>query len=797
MPADPIAMRILYVTGHYPPDLTSGATLQVQRLAHAAVAAGHEVRVLAGGYRRGLADGQVEDDVDEGTGGSVRVRWVGTTGVTDQDHDLNWWHPAAAAATADLLTEWPPDVVHAHALQTLGASVLDEAARRGVRTVVTMHDLWWWCARLFLVDRSLQPCSLVTSLGECECARNAEWRRERAARLLDVLSRVDLVLTPSAVLRDVVVANGLDPRRVRVDPNDVVTGPRPGPADRAALLAAPDVRFVYLGGPNPLKGADVVVAAARHLTGANGWRLTAHGLDRPAEALPDRVTFLPPFDPSERDAVLAAADVLVLPSVARESYSLAAREALAAGLAVVTSDCLGPEEVVTDGVNGLVVPTGDPLALALTMRRLVDDRDLLVRLRHGAASTVLPDLDASLHLAALLPAYAGRTHGTSSVPLPPPSTSGPTVLFVCGTTDPDTVRLRGHEAAEAVRHVGGRAEVVHATDPGLVALAVAHDVVVLVDVALDPMVAAAVSAARSAGRAVVHDADDLSAIDGRVAAVCDAVIAATDHGARALGDTFRVPAAAALDGAGVVAGVLADRARRVPRRPGPVRVGVLVRDTTDAAAWASIEPVVVATLVARGEAELHVLGAVPDSDLLGALGDRVVRSPAPAFLDRAAALADLDLLLVPLTPGDNPGNHHDVRCRRVWVEAALVGLPVLAADTLTLRAVATPGVDVLTVADPDGWREVLATTVGDELLRRRVGAQAERTVMLRLGPAVRGRRLLDGLAAIVAAPRADRPVPVIDGPVTHVAPVALAPYGAPPRPVERTTLLGRIRRRWR
>ena len=44
-------MRILYVTAHYPPDFTSGATLQLQRIARNVVAVGHEVAVVSGAIR--------------------------------------------------------------------------------------------------------------------------------------------------------------------------------------------------------------------------------------------------------------------------------------------------------------------------------------------------------------------------------------------------------------------------------------------------------------------------------------------------------------------------------------------------------------------------------------------------------------------------------------------------------------------------------------------------------------------------------------------------------------------------
>lgn len=782
-------MRILYLTGHYPPDLTSGATLLVQRLAHAARRAGHDVRVVAGAHRAGLADGVVSDADDDG----VPVRWIGSTGWTDQDADANWWNPVAAAVVAGVLDDWRPDVVHAHALQTLGGGVLEEAARRGIRTVVTMHDLWWWCARLFLVDTSMQPCALVTCLGECPCARTAQWRDDRSARLLDVLAQVDLVLTPSSALRDVVIANGLDPARVRVDPNDVEIGRRAAPVDADALLTAPDVRFLYLGGPNPLKGADVIASAARHLTGTNGWRLVAHGLAPQGTALPERAVVQPPFDPTDREAVLAAADVLVLPSVARESYSLAAREALAAGLAVITSDCLGPEEVVVDGVNGLVVPTGDPVALAAAMTVLIDDRDLLVRLRRGATDTHIPELDADMHLAGLLTAYAGPAGHAVSAPAPaPPST------LVVVDADGDVTRWRGHQTVEALRFVGGRADIAHVTQPDLASLVADHDVALLVRVGLSASSVRAIRAARDNGTTVVFDADDLAELRGDVVAFCDGVIAATDHGARALGETFEIPAACVPPHVGIVEGRLADRARRRDRRPGPLRVGVLGIDDTDATAWASIEPAITATLVARPDTELHLVGPLPASDLTRSLGARVMHHDTPSWTQRPDLIRDLDVVLAPVTPGDNPANHHDVRVARTWISAALVRCATITSDTGTLRMLATPDRDVLAASVPDDWRLALEHLLDDPLARVRLANQAERSATLRHGPALHGRRLAEALAVMRSAPASPRPRPTLDTVSDTLGePVVLEPYAAPAPPTVRRgrlrALIGRLR----
>lgn len=402
-------MRILHVTAHYPPAFVSGATLQVRRLAVEAARQGHEVAVLAGAIHSGAADGVVTTEVSDG----VTIRWLGTASRVMQDDDRNWQNERAAQLATSMIDDWHPDVVHAHALQTLGPGPLEVAAAQGVPTVVTMHDLWWWCARLFLVGTDLRPCPLDAGGVDCPCGRDARWRIERAAALQPALADVDLVLTASTWMRNRVIAAGVEPSRVELDENDVdpVAVPVDGAADRVRVDDESFVRFVYVGGASALKGADVLLAAAELLRDEPGWRLTAYGVAdrrswrRPWRRPPRAVTLAPPYPPERTAGIFAAADVLVIPSIARESYSLAAREALAAGLAVITTDCRGPEEVVRDEVNGLVVPTGDRRALADAMRSVVRDRRRLADLRAGAVSTPITLRHPAEHVATLVERY--------------------------------------------------------------------------------------------------------------------------------------------------------------------------------------------------------------------------------------------------------------------------------------------------------------------------------------------------------------------------------------------------------
>ncbi len=69
---------------------------------------------------------------------------------------------------------------------------------------------------------------------------------------------------------------------------------------------------------------------------------------------------------------IADAELFVLPSN-YEGLSNALMEALAMGLPCVSTNCAGAEDLIEDGVNGRVVPVGDPDALTAAMRELLSD----------------------------------------------------------------------------------------------------------------------------------------------------------------------------------------------------------------------------------------------------------------------------------------------------------------------------------------------------------------------------------------------------------------------------------------
>ncbi len=82
--------------------------------------------------------------------------------------------------------------------------------------------------------------------------------------------------------------------------------------------------------------------------------------------------------------ILAASDIFALASLF-EGYPIAVMEAMAAGLPIVATDAGGVPDAVHDGVDGFVVPRGDPQALAAALSKVISDPELRASMSQHAA----------------------------------------------------------------------------------------------------------------------------------------------------------------------------------------------------------------------------------------------------------------------------------------------------------------------------------------------------------------------------------------------------------------------------
>jgi glycosyltransferase involved in cell wall biosynthesis len=268
------------------------------------------------------------------------------------------------------------DAVHVHWLVPNAAMVFDMAASSSTPLVVSVHG-----SDVFLAERNAVAGAL---------ARRA-------------LERAGAVTACSGDLHRRILALGAAPRRVRTVPYGVDVADfssREGTGSR--LWGGPGtLRVLAFGRLVEKKGFRYLVEAAAGLpearlllAGAGDLRAS---LEADARARGAHVAFPGSLPRAEMASAIAAADVVVVPSVVDASGNVdglpnALLEALAAGRAVVATRVGGIPEVVEDGVNGLLVAEKDAAALASALRRLATDPALRSRLGSEARRRAAAEL---------------------------------------------------------------------------------------------------------------------------------------------------------------------------------------------------------------------------------------------------------------------------------------------------------------------------------------------------------------------------------------------------------------------
>jgi glycosyltransferase involved in cell wall biosynthesis len=239
-------------------------------------------------------------------------------------------------------------------------------------------------ARLRIVALVHHPLAAETGVTP-EVAAELEASERRA------LASARAVVVTSQATAAAIIGYGVEPDRL------VVVRPGTDAAPKARGSQGARLHMLCVATLIPRKGHDVLVRALEALRDRN-WHLTCAGsLDRhpPTVArirrllgerdLDGRVVLAGELDAAGVSDQYDRADLFVLPT-RYEGYGMAVAEAIARGLPVVASATGAIPELLADG-GGLLVPPGDPAALANALSRMIDDPDARARFAAAASCT--------------------------------------------------------------------------------------------------------------------------------------------------------------------------------------------------------------------------------------------------------------------------------------------------------------------------------------------------------------------------------------------------------------------------
>ena len=358
----------------YPPTV-SGVTLVVHKLARAMVARGHRVTIVTASER-----GESYQAEDEG----VRL-------VRVHSWDNPFWREAPIPFVGqkeldDVVEELQPELLHIHDSALLALQFLRLSRRIEVPLVASCYYVPRFVARY-----------LGGEITE-DVVEAATW-----AYLVWLLNHCDRVVFATRAHRDffrdqglkaatAIISNGLDIHRYHP-----VDGAEDEIEARYNLPAGPRILFVSRLARD--KAIDVLIRAMPEV---RSWVPTAclllvgRGDHRPAlEELTEElglegvVRFMGFVPEADMPALYRACDCFAIAST-YEVQSLPTLQALATGLPVVAANAVALPEIVKDGVNGYLVPPGDPQAVAKGIVAIVSDPQQAAAMAREGLAIVQP-----------------------------------------------------------------------------------------------------------------------------------------------------------------------------------------------------------------------------------------------------------------------------------------------------------------------------------------------------------------------------------------------------------------------
>jgi len=269
--------------------------------------------------------------------------------------------------------EWP--IVHAHGLR---AAWISAWASLGSSSplVVTLHNL---------------PEGRMAALALSFIARRAE-------RIVCV-SQAVFDRVPGQ--RKCVIPNGIDLARFAATDR--------ARARREFGIGANDIAVAAAARLSPEKGIDLLLRAAA-VAPDMIFLIAGSGPDerRLAQAAPKNVRLLGRIQNVEQ--FFAACDIAVVPSRS-EGQGIVALEAMATGASIVVTNVGGLGQMITDGINGLVIAPDNPDAILEALVRLRDNPDLRERLAEAGREWVKSHADVRNMVAALEEVYEAAARG--------------------------------------------------------------------------------------------------------------------------------------------------------------------------------------------------------------------------------------------------------------------------------------------------------------------------------------------------------------------------------------------------
>ncbi len=305
-----------------------------------------------------------------------------------------------------------PDLVYIiHFVNKLSPSVIRGAKKLGIPVILRLSDYFLLCPRFdFMYNK--KPCEECLTKGYMSCIKKHCVKGSLFAsairvfsmkvhQMMNIYEDIDAFITPSEYLKDKLIANGFDEKKITCIPTFTAS---------KSEVGEPCIGMygLYFGRVTEEKGVDTVVKAYemmpdRHVkimgddTTDEAKRLKDYIADKKIK----NVEFVGFKAGEELEEIIKGARFTLIPSIWYDNLPNTALESFQYSKPVIASNIGSLPELILDGVNGYLFKPGDPRELCEKIK-LLDDDDLVKEMGSASRSRLEECFAPETHYDALL-----------------------------------------------------------------------------------------------------------------------------------------------------------------------------------------------------------------------------------------------------------------------------------------------------------------------------------------------------------------------------------------------------------